>query len=98
MRDLVREMNLIALENKASGLGDERPLEPPAVNRLAGIQVPTLVIVGDLDRPEIIQAADPLQLRIPRARRVVIPGTAHLPNMERPQGFNRVVLGFLEGL
>jgi pimeloyl-ACP methyl ester carboxylesterase len=98
VRDLVREMNLIALKNEASGLGDERPLEPPAVNRLVEIQVPTLVIVGDLDRPEIIEAADLLQKRIPRARRAVIPGTAHLPNLERPQGFNRVVLEFLEGL
>jgi pimeloyl-ACP methyl ester carboxylesterase len=98
VRDLVAEMNLIALKNEASGLGDERPLEPPAVNRLAEIQVPTLVIVGDLDRPEIIEAADLLERRIPRARRAVIPGTAHLPNMERPRGFNRVVLEFLEGL
>ena len=32
-------MNLIALKNEASGLGAERPLEPPAVNRLAEIQV-----------------------------------------------------------
>jgi pimeloyl-ACP methyl ester carboxylesterase len=27
VRDLVREMNLIALKNEASGLGDERPLD-----------------------------------------------------------------------
>jgi hypothetical protein len=54
-------MNLIALKNEASGLGAERPLEPPAVNRLAEIQVPTLVIAGDLDRPEIIAAADLLE-------------------------------------
>ncbi len=98
VRDSVREMNLIALENEASGLGDERPLEPPAVNRLAEIQVPTLAIVGDLDWPETIGAADLLLRHIPGARRVVIPGTAHLPNMEKPQGFNRVVLEFIEGL
>ena len=91
-------MNLIALKNEASGLGAERPLEPPAVNRLAEIEVPTLVIVGDLDRPATIEAADLLERRIPLARRAVIAGTAHLPNMERPQEFNRVVLGFLEAL
>jgi 3-oxoadipate enol-lactonase len=90
-------MNLIALKNEASGLGAERPLEPPALNRLAEIQVPTLVIAGDLDRPEIIEAADLLERRSPRARRVAIPGTAHLPNMKRPRGSNRVVLGFLGG-
>ena len=94
----MREMNRIALKNEASGRGDERQLQPPAVNRLAEIQVPTLVIVGDLDRPWIIEAADLLERRIARARRAVIAGTAHLPNMERPQEFNRVVLEFLEGL
>lgn len=98
VRDLVREMNLIALKNEASGLGEERPLEPPAVNRLVEIEVPTLVIVGDLDRPATIEAADLLARRIPLARRAVIAGTAHLPNMERPQEFNRVALGFLEAL
>ena len=90
-------MILIALKNEASGLGAERPLEPPAVNRLAEIQVPTLVIAGDLDRPEITAAADLLERRSPRTRRAVIPGTAHLPNMKRPRGLNRVVLGFLGG-
>ena len=97
MRDLVREDEPVALKNEASGLGAERPLEPPAVNRLAEIQVPTLVIAGDLDRPENIEAADLLERRSPRARRAVIPGTAHLPNMKRPRGLNRVVLGFLGG-
>jgi pimeloyl-ACP methyl ester carboxylesterase len=98
VRDLVREMNLIALKNEASGLGDERPLEPPAVDRLAEIQVPTLIIVGDHDRPGIIGSADILERSIPQARRAVMPGTAHLPNMESPQEFNRIVLQFLEGL
>jgi pimeloyl-ACP methyl ester carboxylesterase len=27
-----------------------------------------------------------------------MPGTAHLPNMERPEDFNRIVLGFLDEL
>jgi pimeloyl-ACP methyl ester carboxylesterase len=30
VRDLVREINLIALRNEAAGLGDEVPLKPPA--------------------------------------------------------------------
>ncbi len=38
-----------------------------------------------------------VERRSPRARRAVIPGTAHLPNMKRPRGLNRVVLGFLGG-
>ncbi len=98
VRDLVRDMNLIALKNEASGVGDERQPQTPAIDRLAEIRVPTLVIVGDLDQPETVAAADLLEERLPNARKVVMPGTAHLPNMERPGDFNRVVLGFLDEL
>ena len=98
VRDLVRDMNLIALKNEASGVGGERQPETPAVDRLAEHRVPTLVIVGDLDQPETVAAADLLEERLPNARKVVMPGTAHLPNMERPEDFNRIVLGFLDEL
>ena len=98
VRDLVLDMNLIALKNDAAGVGDERQPETPAVDRLAEIRVPTLVVVGDLDRPETVASADLLEERLPNARKVVMPGTAHLPNMERPEDFNRIVLGFLDEL
>jgi pimeloyl-ACP methyl ester carboxylesterase len=98
VRDLVRDMDLIALKNEASGVGDKRQPETPAVERLAEIRVPTLVIVGNLDQPETVASANLLEERLPNARKVVMPGTAHLPNMERPEDFNRIVLGFLDEL
>jgi pimeloyl-ACP methyl ester carboxylesterase len=98
VRDLVRDMNLIALINEASGVGDVRPPETPTVDRLAEIKVPTLVTVGDLDQPETVVSADLLEERLPNAQKVVMRGTAHLPNMERPEDFNRIVLGFLDEL
>ncbi len=97
VRDLVREMNLIALKNEASASGDEQPLEPPAADRLPEIRVPALVLVGDRDRPEIVAGADLLEERLPNVQKVVMPETAHLPNMERPEEFNGIVLGFLDG-
>jgi 3-oxoadipate enol-lactonase len=96
VRDLVREMNLIALRNEAAGLGEELPPEPPAMERLVEIQAPSLVIVGDSDQPRITAAADLLEGALPNVQKVVMPGVAHLPNMERPQEFNRIVLDFLE--
>lgn len=96
VRDLVREMNLIALRNEATGLGTEIPLDPPAVGRLDGMRVPSMVIVGDLDRPEVISRTDLLERDLPDVRKVVMPGTAHLPNMEQPGRFNDLVLSFLE--
>lgn len=95
IRDLVREMNLIALRNEDSGLGEELELEPPAADRLHEIQAPTLVIAGELDQPRTIQGADLLARSIPEARKVVMPGTAHLPNLESPEEFNRIVLDLL---
>ncbi len=98
LRDLVREMNLIALENEALQLGEEAEPEIPAASRLSRIQAPTLVLVGDEDRARTLAAADLLERELPDARKTVMAGTAHLPNMERPEEFNRLVLDFLKGL
>ncbi|CAA9408196.1 MAG: hypothetical protein AVDCRST_MAG22-1685 [uncultured Rubrobacteraceae bacterium] len=97
VRDPVGEMNGIALKNEALGLGEELELRPPAATRLPQIQGPTLVLVGEEDRPRPLAAAGLLERLIPGARKTVMPGTAHLPNMERPDEFNRLVLDFLEG-
>jgi len=96
VRDLVREMNLIALKNEASGLGEELLPEPPAVDRLVEIRASSLIIVGDSDQPRITATADLLERELPNARKVVMSGVAHLPNMERPEEFNRIMLDFLE--
>src|SRR5829696_6477816 len=95
VRDLVREMNLIALKNEASDLGEEWEPEPPAADRLPDVQAPTLLIVGDEDEPSVFAAADLLERELPNVRKVVMHGTAHVPNMERPEEFNRNVLDFL---
>lgn len=76
--------------------GDDPPsLEPPALARLAEITVPTLIVVGDGDVPDVLAQADLLQAGIVDARTVVIPEVAHVPNMERPALFNHLVLDFL---
>lgn len=95
VRDLVREMNLIALQNEAMQLGEELEPQPPAATRLSQVQAPTLVLVGEVDRPRPLAAADLLERELPDARKTVMTGTAHVPNMERPEQFNRLVLDFL---
>jgi pimeloyl-ACP methyl ester carboxylesterase len=42
--------------------------------------------------------ADQLEREIADAKRVTIPGTHHMPNMEKPEEFNRIVLDFLKTL
>jgi pimeloyl-ACP methyl ester carboxylesterase len=94
IRERVREMNRIAL-SAPQDYDLEQPLEPLAINRLDEINVPALVIVGDLDTPKTLAAASLLAEKIKGAQSVIIEGTAHLPNMERPAEFNRQVLSFL---
>ncbi len=57
---------------------EERGLDPPSLDRLAEIRVPTLVLVGALDLQAVHGAARRLAAGIAGARRVDWPGTAHL--------------------
>ena len=60
------------------------------------MQAPTLLIVGDEDQPRVFAAADLLEKELPNVRKAIMHGTAHMPNMERPEGFKRIVLDFLQ--
>lgn len=73
------------------------PLDPPAAQRLDQIQAPALIVAGGLDHPEILRAAGVMASAIPHAQKVILPASAHLPNMERPAAFNQAVLEFLRG-
>jgi 3-oxoadipate enol-lactonase len=77
---------------------DPDPGVTPAIHRLAEITVATQVIVGERDLPDFRKIADTLAEGIANARKDVLPGLGHLPNMEAPDLFNEVVLNFLVGL
>jgi len=94
IRERVREMNA-ALFTRDDDAGEEIPLDPPVFERLAEISAPTLIVYGDKDVMDVRQAAEPLVDTIPGARLAVIPDAAHLPQMERPEVFNEIVLRFL---
>ncbi len=98
VRRRAAEMNRIPVEHGTWAKVDANPIDslnPPAVERLGQVHVPTLIVVGALDDPEILRAADLMEQGIRGARKAVIPGAAHVPNMEKPEEFNRVVLEFL---
>ncbi|MDP9364254.1 MAG: alpha/beta hydrolase, partial [Chloroflexota bacterium] len=96
VRERVREMDAALFAQPDEG--EPQPLDPPAAARLHEVAVPTLVLVGHRDQPDVLAGAETLAAGIPGARRAVIPNTAHLPNLERPAEFNRLVLEFLAGL
>ena len=76
-------------------VGEQVPA-PPAIKRLGDIKAPTLIIVGERDVPDIQAIVKLLQRDVKGARTEVIPGAAHMPNMEDPERVNRLLLGFLK--
>jgi 3-oxoadipate enol-lactonase len=94
LRDLFLDMNGRTLQNDYENAPTDE-IDPPAIGRLHEITAPTLVIVGDQDVPPIMDAVDLLMEKIPHARKAVIHDAAHLPNLEHPEEFNRLVLDFL---
>jgi 3-oxoadipate enol-lactonase len=59
------------------------------------VTAPTLIVVGELDQPDFAAMARQMAERMPDARLQMMPGVAHLPPMEDPAAFSRLVLEFL---
>lgn len=74
----------------------EQRIEPAAIDRLAEVDVPTLVVVGDRDLPDFQRIADTLAHGIPAARKVVLHGVGHMSTMENAGEFNSLARGFLQ--
>ncbi len=91
VRERVRAMARANVENNGRG----RLEEVNAVPRVGEIRVPTLAVLGQLDMPSIHGIVDLIAAKVPGARTRVIPGAAHMVNMEKPAEFNRVLLEFL---
>jgi 3-oxoadipate enol-lactonase len=76
----------------------ERLPEQPALPRLGEITVPTLIVVGEQDIPDVHAHCGAIEAAITHTKRVVLAGSGHLPHLEVPEAFNRVVLEFLTGM
>ncbi len=94
MRQMLRDHYAVHADEKHEVIG----LQPPAVGRLAEINVPTLVIYGELDTHSTLAAADLLLDKIRGAQRAIFPAVAHLPPLEQPAAFTQIVLNFLTAI
>ena len=65
---------------------------------LPRIEVPTLLLYGELDQRSPLAVAEELHRSIPGSRLAVLPGVGHLASAERPEEFNAAVRVFLLGL
>jgi pimeloyl-ACP methyl ester carboxylesterase len=74
------------------------PTRPPAkiaVKCLSEIKVPTLILVGEYDIPDVHAHAGAINAGIENSRREIIPKSGHLIPIEQPGLFNESVTGFL---
>jgi pimeloyl-ACP methyl ester carboxylesterase len=70
--------------------------EPAAVERVGQIEAPTLVLVGDTEVQGIVDISHKLAAEVPAARFELLEGADHLPNLRRPDEFDRLVLEFMD--
>jgi len=68
----------------------------PSLPRLHEIHVPTLILTGDADVPDVHAHAGAIEAGIPNSRRVVVAGTGHIMYLEKPTEFSRLVINFIE--
>jgi 3-oxoadipate enol-lactonase len=73
-------------------------LLPALHDRLAEITAPTLVLSGGLDVPGYHEIAHLLARGIPGAAQHELPTAGHMMNLERPEEFTALLLGFLSGV
>lgn len=95
VREQVKRMQLNIFAQPDVAETEEKELILPAIDQLEKIAVPTLVINGDKDVAEFQSLSSLIAEKIGPSRHVIIPGAAHLPSLEKPEEFNRIVLEFL---
>lgn len=97
IRELVWEMDRPSCEPGHVG-GRPLPMDPPANERLAEVKVPTLAVDGELDASGTHAVARRIEATIPGARRVVVPGVAHMIGMEVPETLTDLIVEHLRPL
>jgi 2-succinyl-6-hydroxy-2,4-cyclohexadiene-1-carboxylate synthase len=85
-RKKMTSMDPEAFEALGIALGEGEPM----TQRLGEIRCPTLVLVGEEDAP-FLEAAVVMERGIRGARRAVIPGGGHSPQLEAPAAWRTAI-------
>jgi 3-oxoadipate enol-lactonase len=91
-RERVIEMQERAFELQ---LGSEADVDEPESVDLSAITARTLVVVGELDKPDFHEIGARMAREIPGAQHEIVPGAGHLSALERPEHTARLVRDFL---
>ena len=89
------KLRAMFIENVEASNAEDPEREAPSAGRLGEIAVPTLVVTGGRDVPEINELGDLLAREIPGARQAVIEEADHMVQWRAPEELARLVLDFL---
>lgn len=73
----------------------QQSAEVPLLDRLAALNVPTLVIAGLYDRNTGVEACRDVAAMLPQGRLLIFDESAHFPDMEEPDRYAAAVRAFL---
>ena len=90
-------MSPLGAANTMRGVQSRRPPIYVHERRLAALNVPVLVVVGEEDAG-CRKPGDFLARTLPRVRLEVVPRTGHVVNQEEPGAFNRLCQPFIDGV
>ena len=93
VHDVLRPMQRRAYELQLDA--GEPEVRWPEPKPLASLRPPTLVLVGENDRPDFHAIAARIAAEAPNARLEVIPDARHFPSLEAPDAFEELVFPFL---
>jgi 3-oxoadipate enol-lactonase len=65
------------------------------LERLSGIKLPTLIMVGEEDPGTPVAASEAIHERIAGSQLVILPAARHLSNIEQSEAFNQSLMDFL---
>jgi pimeloyl-ACP methyl ester carboxylesterase len=85
----------IGITNTMRGVQSKRAPLYAHRERIAALNVPALVVLGEEDEP-CVKPSHFLKETLPGARLEIVAKTGHCVNLEEPALYNRLVMGFIE--
>jgi pimeloyl-ACP methyl ester carboxylesterase len=87
----------LGITNTMRGVQSKRAPLYAHKERIAALNIPALVVLGEEDEP-CIKPSHFLKEILPGAQLEIVAKTGHCVNLEEPALYNRLVMGFIEGI
>lgn len=91
-------LNYMFTDDPYSIYRENKDLNLNSISKLNNIKVPTLIISGEFDIPDVHAHSGAINAAIPNSRRVVVNEAAHLVPFEKPRIFNEYVVCFYKNI